>query len=440
MTPTLWMKRILPKGLLGRSLLIIVIPLVLVQIVAIVVFYERHWSTVTRRLAQNLAGDVATVIEFLKAYPRREDRYWILDVVDDTMGLYITLGEGETLPATPPPLSGRTLFEDDLALALAERISYPTQFDANLDRWVEIRIQLPEGVLHILAATKRLASSTTYIFVMWMAGTALLVFAVATIFMRNQVKSVRRLAGAVDAFGKGIDVPNFKPEGAAEVRQAATAFTRMRDRIQSLIDHRTAMLAGVSHDLRTPLTRMKLQLAMMETTEGVADLRHDLDEMTRMIEGYLAFARGAGGESPVATDLNRLLEEVVGRFRKEGGTVDLHCEEGIALPLRIDAFRRCLNNLIGNARRYARNVWVRAGRRGPDVEILIDDDGPGIPAAQREEVFKPFLRLESSRNPKTGGVGLGLTIARDIVRGHGGDVVLEDSPLGGLRVRLRIPV
>jgi two-component system osmolarity sensor histidine kinase EnvZ len=332
-----------------------------------------------------------------------------------------------------------TLFEDDLTDALG-RLERPYQFDASHDRWVEIRVQLQDGVLLVLAPVKRLASSTTYIFVLWMVGTSLIVFAVATIFMRNQVKSVRRLAAAARAFGKGGDVPNFKPEGAAEVRQAAQSFIDMRDRIKNLMAHRTAMLAGVSHDLRTPLTRMKLQLAMMEGKEGAAELAQDLDEMARMIEGYLAFARGEGGEESVKGDLSALLYDVAEGFRRAGAEIDLHCEEGLVMSLKADAFRRCLNNLIGNAKRYAKHVWVRAGKRGDDVEILIDDDGPGIPAEKREEVFKPFYRLEASRNVKTGGVGLGLSIARDIVRGHGGDIQLEESPLGGLRVRLRMPV
>jgi two-component system osmolarity sensor histidine kinase EnvZ len=200
------------------------------------------------------------------------------------------------------------------------------------------------------------------------------------------------------------------------------------------------MLAGVSHDLRTPLTRMKLQLAMMGEQEGVADLKSDLEEMGRMIEGYLAFARGEGGEAPVKVELARLLEEVVGGFKRQGIAIDLHIEGEITLMLRPDAVRRCLNNLIGNATRHAQQIWVRAGLRDHAVEILVDDNGPGIPAEMRDEVFRPFYRLETSRNKRTGGVGLGLTIARDIVRSHGGDIRLEDNPSGGLRVRITLPV
>ncbi|CAA6604755.1 putative two-component sensor histidine kinase [Rhodospirillaceae bacterium LM-1] len=441
--PYLWLtmgvKRVLPRGLLGRSLLIIVVPLILVQVVATVVFYERHWGTVTRRLAQNLAGDIVTIVEHMRAYPSAGDRSWLFNLVDDSMGLTLTFEEGGVFPNIPLA-SSRTLFEDDLEEALTSQLQRPFLIDTSQERWVEVRVQVQDGVLHIFAPIKRLASSTTYIFLIWMAGTALLVSSIAIIFMRNQVKSVRRLAAAADALGKGHDVPYLKPEGAAEVRLAAIAFARMRDRIKSLLGHRTEMLAGVSHDLRTPLTRMKLQLAMMGDADGVTDLKADLDEMGRMIEGYLAFARGEGGELPVKVELARLLDEVVGGFKRQGTAIDLHIEGDMALMLRPDAVRRCLNNLIGNATRYAGHIWVRAGLRDAGVEILIDDDGPGIPAEMREEVFRPFYRIESSRNKKTGGVGLGLTIARDIVRSHGGDIRLEDNPSGGLRVRITLPL
>lgn len=433
------LKRIMPRGLLGRSLLIIVMPLVLVQLVATVVFYERHWGTVTRRLAQDLAGDVVTIVEFLRAYPGAADRAWLTNLVDDSMGLSINFIPGEVLPNAPFP-SRDALFEDDLEQVLHSQLQRPFLIDASQEKWVEVRVQMQDGVLHVFASTKRLASSTTYIFLLWMVGTALLVSSIAIIFMRNQVKSVRRLAAAADALGKGHDVPYLKPEGAAEVRLAAIAFARMRDRIKSLLGHRTEMLAGVSHDLRTPLTRMKLQLALMGDAEGVADLKTDLEEMGRMIEGYLAFARGEGGEAPVKVELSRLLDEVVGGFKRQGTVIDLHIEGDMALMLRPDALRRCLNNLIGNATRYAKQIWVRAGLRDSCVEILIDDDGPGVPPEMRDEVFRPFYRIETSRNKRTGGVGLGLTIARDIVRSHGGDIRLEDNPSGGLRVRISLPL
>ncbi|MEX2009649.1 MAG: ATP-binding protein, partial [Dongiaceae bacterium] len=253
-------------------------------------------------------------------------------------------------------------------------------------------------------------------------------------------RPIRRLAAAADDFGKGRAVPDFKLEGATEVRQAAAAFNLMRNRIRRQIAQRTDMLAGVSHDLRTPLTRMKLQLAMLGDGPEVADLHADVAEMEKMLGGYLAFARGEGAEQPVPTDLGLLLRDLVAGALRDGATIELEAEPGLVVPLRPDAFRRCLTNLIGNARRHARTVAIRATRRGAAIEVTVDDDGPGIPPDQREEVFRPFYRLDLSRNPETGGVGLGLTIARDVIRGHGGELVLTDSPLGGLRARLRLPV
>jgi two-component system osmolarity sensor histidine kinase EnvZ len=284
-----------------------------------------------------------------------------------------------------------------------------------------------------------LYSPTTTIFVLWMVGTSLLLLGIAILFTRNQVRAVTRLAVAADAFGKGRPVPDFKPEGALEVRQAGAAFALMRDRLKSQVDQRTEMLAGVSHDLRTPLTRMKLQLTMMRGAE-IAELSDDVGDMERMIEGYLAFARGEGSERPRPADLVALVADVAAKLRKEEGLLEVSGDETLVLPLKVDAMTRCLANLMGNAVRFARRVRVQVSRRDDVAEVVIDDDGPGIGAVDRDLVFKPFFRLESSRNPKTGGVGLGLTIARDVARGHGGDVRLEDSPAGGLRARLILPI
>jgi two-component system osmolarity sensor histidine kinase EnvZ len=437
---SIWLKRLLPQGLLGRSLLIIVTPLVVLQLVSAYVFYGSHWETVAKRLANGLAGDVGTVIESLRAFPDPESRMLIVSIAASKMELDVRFTEGDILPNRPqPPLHG--FLDRALAEALRERVQRPVLFDTDsLEREVVIRVQLSDGLLEVYAPKKRLFSSTTYVFILWMLGTAMLLFGVATVFMRNQVRSVRKLASVADGFGKGRDVPVFKPEGASEVRQAAMAFNLMRERIQRQIQQRTEMLAGVSHDLRTPLTRMKLQLAIMGDIYGRAELDEDVAEMERMVEGYLAFARGEGSERPVSTDLPALVDDVVARYRRQGCTIDLHSEGNIVMPLRPNALQRALGNLIGNAIRYGGHVWVRVGTRKDAAEVLIDDDGPGIPPDRRDEVFKPFTRLETSRNAATGGVGLGLTIARDIVRGHGGDILLEDSPLGGLRARVRLPL
>jgi len=437
------LKALLPKSLLGRSLMIILTPLILLQLVTATVFYDRHWGTITRRLATSVAGDVGVIVAYLRDHPGPAARAWIVAEADRRMQLDVSFVDGKILRNLPASGDDTESSYDALATALRETLTLPFQLrddGGNDDRSVEIRIQMADAVLVVSSPKKRLSSFTIYLFLIWMIGTSLLLFGIATIFMNNQVRAVRRLAVAADSFGKGRDAPWFKPEGATEVRQAAQAFLVMRDRIKRQIDQRTEMLAGVSHDLRTPLTRMKLQLAMMGKDAAAADLKEDVEDMERMVEGYLAFARGEGREAMRPANVSALVETVVGRFTRNGAPIDLHIERGITLPLRPQAVERCLANLVSNATRYGKHVTVRVGERADAVEILVDDDGPGIPPDKRADVFRAFFRLDNSRNPETGGVGLGMTIARDVARSHGGDIQLADSPLGGLRVRLTLPL
>lgn len=439
-------KRFLPRTLFARSLLIIVTPVILAQAVATWIFYDRHWDTMTNRLANAVAGDIAMVIEQLDHNDDPAARRWTLELAARTTDLIVTLEPGAELPPRPPL---RGLLEVTLGEALDARVRRPFTINTAIAQsWYEIRVQMPDGVLSVMSPERRLFSPTSYIFILWMVGSAAVLFTVAIIFMRNQIRPIRRLANAADSLGKGRDVTNFKPEGAAEVRQAAAAFLVMRDRIQRQITQRTEMLAGVSHDLRTPLTRMKLALDMLaislppdaDVGVEVEELKADVAEMETMIEGYLAFARGEGAETVQPTDLTRLLTEVVNGARRDGAEVSLAVPEGLIFPLRPNAMRRCVTNLLVNARRHADTIQVTAARRGNLLDITVDDDGPGIPASAREDVFRPFFRLDTSRNSSTGGVGLGLTIARDVARSHGGDIILNDSPLGGLRVLIRLPV
>lgn len=434
------MKRILPKSLLGRTVLIIVTPLVLLQLVSATVFYESHWTKVSLGLARGLSGDVAALIELLRQDPSPEGVIAIRQLAARTMGLSVKLEKGKILANLPEDQSGN-IIDRMFIRSLSESVRRPFKVDSeSLDKRVIVLVQLPEGVFEVIAKRKRLFSSTTYIFVLWMVGTSMILFGVAVIFMRNQVRPIRRLAAAADAFGKGRDAPRFKPEGAAEVRQAASAFISMRDRIQRQITQRTEMLAGVSHDLRTPLTRMKLQLEMAQSPDDMEDLKRDIFEMEHMLEGYLAFARGEGDELPKPTNISSMLRDIVASAQRKGAEVDLHTEGDIIVPVRPNAFKRCVTNLVDNADRYATHVSVRAGKRGEAIDVTIDDDGPGIPADKWDDAFKPFYRLDDSRNQGTGGVGLGLTIARDVIRGHGGDISLDESPAGGLRARLTLPI
>ena len=431
-------KRLLPQSMFGRSLLLIVMPLVLLQLIATWIFYDRHWEAVSYRFSSDVAGDVAMVIDAMQLTGSAAARERLFDRVMNLSELTFALRRDATLPASEPG-DGGTL-ETQLRRALLKRVDRPFTIDAGgSSQNVAIDIQLGRDLLVVNVPLSRLYTPTTYIFILWMIGSSLVLIGVATMFLRNQVRSLRRLAAAAESFGKGRPVAFNKVEGALEVRQAGAAFIRMRDRIQRQIRQRTEMLAGVSHDLRTPLTRMKLALALMAGDGAVAELKSDVDDMERLVNLYLDFARGEGTESPVETDIVPLIEELAAAARREGTTLALDQPGELVLPVRPDALRRCLANLLANARRYGRHVWLASLAVADGVEIVVDDDGPGIPLAERDRVFQPFIRLDASRNASTGGVGLGLTIARDVARSHGGDVRLETSPHGGLRARVLLP-
>jgi two-component system osmolarity sensor histidine kinase EnvZ len=434
-----WFKRMLPRSLYGRSLLILVLPLVLAQVIATWVFYDRHWDTVARRLSASVAADIALALDSLTIADDAQQRQIVFDRALADTELYYGFRPGETLPkGMRRATSGR--MDDYLADAISQRLGLPFQIDGDFDpRDVLVSIQTSDGVMEVAVPKKRLFTPTTYIFMMWMVGSSLVLMGVAVLFMRNQVRSLRRLAVAADDFGKGRDVPHFRIEGATEVRQVGAAFLKMRERIQRQITQRTEMLAGVSHDLRTPLTRMRLTLELQKNDAKSAELKSDLAIMERMVKGYIDFARGEGTEETRDGDLSVLVNDIVNTMGRAGTPVLLALPESCHLPLRPDAMRRCLGNLVANARRYGKHVWVTLVENKDAVEVLVDDDGPGIPHAERENVFRPFFRLDPSRNPETGGTGLGLAIARDVARGHGGDILLEDSPQGGLRARLRLP-
>ena len=438
-------RKVLPRTLLGRSLLIILVPLVITLAVALQIFYGIHLNIVSRRFASAVAGEVGQTVDLLDRYPASGDRLWALRQAWDQFDFTARI-EPEARLAPRPARDGLLgmIFgsvDDDLSAAMRERVGLPFAVDWSSDpQSVLIRVQLTHGgVLDVEAPRKRLTTNTVTIFVLWLTGTALLLFGIAALFMRNQVRAIRRLARAAEAFGMGRDPGPIRPEGASEVRQAASAFNRMQERIRRFLQQRTEMLAGVSHDLRTPLTRLRLALAMVPANvaaeHDIGGMTADVDEMDRMIGGYLAFARGEGAEQARETDLAALLGEVAAAARRAGGAVQATVAEPLLLPLRVDAVRRAITNLTDNARRHARRVVLGARHQGAHtIQVTVDDDGPGIPAERRESVFRAFA------SGAAGGTGLGLTIARDIVRAHGGEIVLEDSPLGGLRARIVLPV
>ncbi len=432
--------RFLPRTLFARSLLIIVMPLILLQIVSTWIFYERHWHIIMKRLAAGVAGEIGLVIDAMDRFPGGDAQGVLLVLLAERTDLRATIAPDAILPNRPQPEPTGSL-DKLLARELTNRVRRPFQFDTQAyEDEILIRVQLSDSVLNVIAPRKRLFSSTTTFWALWMVGTSMILFAVAGLFMRNQIRPVRRLAEAADAYGKGREAGDPKLAGAAEVRRATVAFRRMRERIQRQIAQRTEMLAGVSHDLRTPLARMKVALALLPEDDDARGLQVDIAEMEAMLEAYLAFARGEGGEPAVETDLGELIEDVVTGARRAGGSIDLRIAGAPKIPVQATALRRCLVNLIDNAMRYGNQVWIACRRRGEWFEIGIDDDGPGVPAADREKVFRPFYRRDRAQPGKPGGVGLGLSIARDVVQSHGGDILLGNSPEGGLGVRVRLPL
>jgi len=427
------LKTYLPKSMLGRSLLILLAPLVLVETISAYVFFDNHWDNVTKALANSLAGEVATVVALYDTLPEEASLHKFL------AGTHLKLRTAfipDEAILTSVPEEWKDSFLDT---ALKKQIFSPYSFNIT-PKDIVIKAEVEGGVLEITAPRKRLYSKSFSLFIMWVAGTSAFFLFVASIFMHNQVKPLRRLAIAADRFGKGRSFPNLKPEGAIEVRKVAQSFLGMRERLQRQLTQRADMLAGVSHDLRTPLTRMSLQLAMMPGSSEAEGLQKDVDEMSNMLEGYLMFARGEGTEEACETNINELLKSAIeGRAQPEK-IVHYTPDSLPTLSVKPQALKRCLMNLISNAARYGHEVWVTTHRAKDYLTISIEDDGPGIPQEKMEEVFKPFFRLDPSRNRATGGVGLGLTIARDIAQSHGGDILLCSSKdHGGLQASLVLP-
>lgn len=434
------LRRRLPTSLWGRALLIIVLPIALMQVAVTWAFFEAHWETVTARLSEGLAGDVAWAVDSYLDDPSSEHLAEITDQAQ-IMQLSVALREGSTLPTRDRPAFFVAL-DRSLDRALSDRLDpQPFWFDTTrYPNHVEIQVQVPAGVLRFIAPRERAFATRSHIFILWLGGATILLTTIAILFIRNQVRAIERLADAAEAFGKGEEDIAFKPHGAREVRQAALAFLSMRERIQRHIDQRTTLLASVSHDLRTPMTRLKLELALAEPSASTAAMSGDLAEMEHMIDEYLAFAQGEAGEAAMTLDLGSLVEAEATRAGRSGAAISQDVEPGLTVVARPGALRRALTNLIDNAVAHGKTVHVstRSLKSGA-IQILVEDDGPGIAPDAYEEAFLPFSRLDESRNQNRKGVGLGLAIARDIARSHGGDITLDRSDLGGLKAVIQLP-
>ena len=432
----------LPKGLFVRSLLIVVLPIALLQVAVVYLFMLRHWERVTDRLSSAVARDIGAVVDMVERWPGDADRSAMADIAEARFRMEVSLS-----PAAPlPPVRPKSIFDAldplrrDLPDRLAEQLQEPFWVDTvGQGGLLEIRVLTKSGVLKILLPRTLAFEPNAHIFILWMLFASSVLVTLAILFLRNQIRPILALADAAESFGKGRG-HEFRPRGASEVRRAGHAFVEMKRRIERAADQRTTFLNGVSHDLRTMLTRFRLSLELLEPSSEVDLLEKDVAEMNAMLESYLAYARGDVSEPTQTIDFAELLEVLRSEAQRAGVAATARCVGDLRAKARPLAIKRCLANLVGNAEKHAKTVQLSASRDSRYLTVTIDDDGPGIPEEAREDVFKPFVRLDESRNQDSPGAGLGLSISREIARAHGGDVTLSRSPLGGLRASVRLPV
>ncbi len=434
---------LLPKGLYARALLIIIAPIVLLQSVLVFVFMDRHWEYVTRRLSSATVQDISLLVSLYENYPNRDGYVGLTDMARQELGLVVQVIPGGTLP--PPnerPFFG--FLDRTLSKTIRAKIARPFWIDTvGASDYVDIRVQLDHAVMKVLARRSQTYASNTHIFLLWMVTTSLILLTVAILFLRNQIRPILALASAADCFGRGQPVPkDFRVRGAREVRQASAAFLEMRDRIERHVEQRTTMLAGVSHDLRTVLTRFRLQLAMLGNSPEVNELVSDVDEMQQMLEDYLAFSKGGIGEEATRTDIFGLLKEIHGAYAgHRGRLVTLNApNQHFFATIRRNAFKRAVINLVSNATRFGTKISITAVCSRRNLVVTVEDDGPGVPPEHREAVFRPFYSLDKARNQNVKSTGLGLAITRDIIRAHGGEIHLGESRMGGLKATIRMPL
>ena len=437
-----WLAGLVPKRLFPRALIIIIAPIVILECVVAFVFMERHWESVTKRLSEFTAREIAALVEVYQTYQLNDNYRQLKSMAENDLGLRLSILPPGALPKRRPrPFF--SLLDKTLSREIRRYVDRPFWIDTvGRSDFVEIRVKLDDAILRVIARRSQTYASNSHIFLVWMGISSLLLLTIAIIFLRNQIRPILSLATAADDFGKGRSVPaEFKPTGALEVRQASSAFMEMRDRIEKHVEQRTTMLAGVSHDLRTIITRLRLQIALLDESPETEALRSDIEEMQLMLEDYVAFTRGDAGEQSAPTDIKLLVEEIRDEAMHFGKPITIKLpSKSLKAELRRHGFKRVIANLVNNAMRYADNVTITAEQKRKWLNVIVEDDGPGIPITEREAVFRPFYRIDGSRNVNEGNSGLGLSIARDIAQNHGGDITLTTSKLGGLKATVKIPL
>jgi len=429
----------LPKSLFGRALLIIILPIMTMQMVVAYIFFNAHWQTVTANLAQSMAADISVAIELYHQNPNLEHVHNLDQMMRPSMELSIALEIEDSLPTT----SRSSFFSNldrTLRRALDENLEAPFWFDTTrYPNHIDIRVTVEEGVLRFIAPRERIFAPTGFVFIFWLTTATILLTLVSLFFLRNQARPISELAAAADAFGKGQDIVDFRPSGATEVRLAGQSFLKMRQRIRRYIDQRTLFLAGVSHDLRTPLTRLKLHLAMQNEDEDVLAAKRDLKDMENMLNGYLDFVRGVEDEPIQSIKVEHYFQDIVDEYQDPQPQL-IFSKDVDDIRLKTILFKRAMTNLIDNACKYASEIRLSIEQDANTHLIYIEDNGPGIPDDEYSSALRPFQRLDTARNQNIKGTGLGLSISRDILQNHGGTLRLDKSDMGGLKVILRLPI
>jgi len=430
-------KKILPTGLFYRSLIIVAAPTIILQIITTVVFFDSIWIKANKGLTRSLVGELKTLSDIYTGKDLNQINY-LTEQYKYNFDYVINIKD-EKLPKT---ISERKYSPMDRSLRRELKSVFGSSnywFDTvKYEDVVEIKVKSNDKIIQILVPRERIAPSSVRLFVFWITFPSLLLISIAIIFLKNQTRPIINLAKAAEKFGKGDFVSGIRPSGASEIRKAAYEFDRMAKRIDRHLKQRSEMLSGISHDLRTPLTRLKLQLAMLNQKDLSVKMSKDIDEMESMLKSYLQFAKSQVLEESVATNINKLFNEIASEKNSKNLHLDLLAE--VILVGRKNSLKRCFNNIIENGLNYAKNVYVHLSKSTNKINIFINDDGPGIPLNQYKNVFKPFYRLDDSRNLNHAGVGLGMSIAEDIVRSHGGNIELSEGKYKGLQVKISLPL
>ncbi len=435
------LRDILPRGLYWRTALIIIVPAALLQLLVTLVFLDDHWRFTSKRLSQAVSADITMLVQMYESEPTPDTFAFVQHIARNPLRLEVTLEHSAPLARQTCDRSNSDVIDRYITEPLTSEFQREIWYDPSCrGQFVYIRVPTIDGVFAIRAERDRVQARSGPLFVMWILTATVFFCLVSVLFIRSQVRPIEKLADAMEQFGRGDDAGGqFRIRGAREVRSATRAFFDMRERVKRLIDQRAQLLAGVSHDLRTPLTRLKLQLALMSPSSEIEDAKRDLNDMEQTLDEYLTFAKGLGEEAPQSIDVAAIASEVVDNLARAGVDVGLEKAGDATTPARARAIKRCLANLIDNAAAHGDKVRVTVRGEAAAVIVAVDDNGPGIPEELYEDAFRPFSRLDATRSRNQKGVGLGLAIARDVARSHGGDISLSQSPLGGLRASLRLP-